>query len=261
MKIEICQTNIIWENKQENINKAENIVKNSLSDVVLFPEMSFTGFSMNTDVTGENNCYTLNIIKNMAIKYNRAIGFGWVKKCDAKAENHYTFVDNRGMVLSDYVKIHPFSYSGEDKYFEKGTDITVFEYMGFKICNFICYDLRFPEIFQIASEKADVITVAANWPESRAEHWKTLLKARAIENLCYIVGINAAGKSGSLYYNGDSMVIAPDGTVLKDMGNKETTEVVEIINDVKKYRSDFPTKKDRQKELYKKITPEDKPPV
>lgn len=253
MKIEICQTNIIWENKESNLKKAEHKIKNSTSNLLLFPEMSFTGFSMNTDLTGEKDNYTLNNIKKMARTYNKALAFGWVKKTIEKSENHYTFVNNKGEVISDYIKIHPFSYSSEDNYFTSGNKINIFKYMGFNICNFICYDLRFPEIFQIASKKADIITVAANWPHSRADHWKTLLKARAIENMCYIIGINCVGNIGNVYYSGDSCIIKPDGSVIEMLSNKEGNIVIEIENDVKEYRKAFPTKNDRKEAFYKKF--------
>lgn len=251
MKIEICQTNIIWENKETNLKKAEHIIKNSTSNLILFPEMSFTGFSMNTDLTGEKDSYTLNTLKKMAQKYNKSLSFGWVKKTSKKSENHYTFVNNNGEVLSDYIKIHPFSYSGEDNHFKSGKNINIFEYMGFNICNFICYDLRFPEIFQIASKKADIITVAANWPNSRADHWKTLLKARAIENMCYIIGINCVGNIGNIYYSGDSCIINPNGNIIETLSNEEGNITVEIENNVNEYRKNFPTKNDRRETFYK----------
>lgn len=253
MKAEICQTNIIWENKTENLKKAESIIKRSEGDIILFPEMSFTGFSMNTAVTGENDCFTVNAVREMAVKYNKAVGFGWVYKAEDKAENHYTFVNNIGEMLSNYIKIHPFSYSGEDKYFKGGNKISVFEFMGFKISSLICYDLRFPEIFQAVSKKADIIIVPACWPKARAEHWKTLIKARAIENMCYIIGINCVGNVGGIEYSGDSCVVTPDGNVIEIISNKEGNVLLDIKNDVEKYRKAFPVKMDRKEELYKKL--------
>lgn len=253
MKVEICQTNIIWENKMENLNKAEMFIKKSKSNLILFPEMSFTGFSMNTSAIGEKDSFTINYIKNMAIKNNKAIGFGWVYKSEDKAENHYTFVNSNGEILSDYIKIHPFSYSGEDKYFKKGNKINIFKFMDFKISSLICYDLRFPEIFQAVSKKSDIIIVAANWPKARADHWKTLIKARAIENMCYIIGINCVGKVGKLNYNGDSCVVSPDGKIIEMLSNEEGSIVFDIENDVEKYRKSFPTKIDRREDLYKNL--------
>lgn len=254
MKIELCQTNIAWENKNINLAAAENIISKSDSDCLFFPEMSFTGFSMNTDITGENNNYTVNYMQNLSVKYKKATAFGWVYKNSHKAENHYTFINEKGEILSDYVKIHPFSYSNEDKYFKSGSKITVFKYKDFSICNFICYDLRFPEIFQIASAKADLIIVAANWPKSRSEHWKTLLKARAIENLCYIAAINCVGNTDGIEYSGDSCIINPSGDIIEMLSDKKGNIIATLNNDVKKYRNSFPVKNDRKEHLYKSIS-------
>lgn len=250
MKIELCQTNIIWENKKANLEKAEKIISQSNSDLLLFPEMSFTGFSSNTELTGENYNFTINSVKQLSLKYKKAIAFGWVYKKTEKAENHYTFINENGNILSDYVKIHPFSYSGEDNFFNGGSKINIFHYRDFNICNFICYDLRFPEIFQIASKKADLITVAANWPESRRDHWLTLLKARAIENICYIAAVNCVGNIGGLYYSGDSCLINPKGEIMETISNKEGSVSFEITNDTNIYRTNFPAKKDRREDLY-----------
>lgn len=249
MKIQLCQTNIIWENKELNLKKAEKIIENSQCDMLLFPEMSFTGFSNNTSVTGESDSFTVNKLKDFSLKYNKTLGFGWVYKASEKAENHYTFVSN-GNVLADYAKIHPFSYGGEDEFFVGGNDLTVFEYKGFKFAPLICYDLRFPEIFQAVSKKADIITVAANWPASRSEHWKTLLKARAIENMCYIVAVNCVGAIGGLDYSGDSCVITPNGDVIDMLSGAEGSVICDINNDVADYRKKFPTKDDRKVQLY-----------
>lgn len=251
MKIELCQTNIIWENKILNLQKAEKIISQSKSNVLFFPEMSFTGFSMNTELTGENDSFTLNYMQKLALKYNKSVAFGWVYKNGEKAENHYTFIDEKGKILSDYVKIHPFSYSGEDEFFKQGNKISIFKYKDFNICNFICYDLRFPEIFQAASKKADIITVAACWPKTRREHWLTLLKARAVENLCYILAVNCVGNIGKEEYSGDSCIINPNGEITDSLSYKEGILTAEIENDVLKYRKSFPVFKDRREDLYK----------
>ncbi len=251
MKIELCQTNIIWEKKNLNLQKAEKLISESKSDLLFFPEMSFTGFSMNTDLTGENDNFTVNYMQKLSLKYNKSTAFGWVYKNGEKAENHYTFINNKGDILSDYIKIHPFSFSGEDKYFKKGNKINIFRYENFNICNFICYDLRFPEIFQAASKKSDIITVAACWPKARREHWLTLLKARAIENVCYIIAVNCVGNIGELSYSGDSCIINPNGEIREILSYKEGTISAEIENDVSTYRKNFPVKQDRQEDLYK----------
>ena len=209
---------------------------------------------MNTGLTGEGQeKLTVNLMKQYATKYEIALGFGWVKKISARAENYYTIVDKTGDIVSEYKKIHPFSYSGEDKEFVGGDEIVMYKFGDVTFSTFICYDLRFPEIFQIASKKADAIILPANWPQKRREHWLSLLKARAIENQVYIFAINCWGTIGNQYYSGDSCVINPDGQIKHLLSDEEGIIVYEFVNDTKSYIISFPVKKDRKEELYYKI--------
>lgn len=175
MKVAMCQTNIIWEDKEKNIEKCIEYIEQAKKhniELMLFPEMSFTGFSMNINNTKENYNYTVQKISKIARENKIAIGFGWVEEMGHKARNKYTVVNSEGNVLADYAKIHPFSYSGEDKYFVSGASLSKFKFDNFTIGLLICYDLRFPEIFQALSKECDAIVVAANWPASRKKHWK-----------------------------------------------------------------------------------------
>ena len=253
MKITLCQSNIKWEDKNSNYVAAKKFVEDAAyqnSDLILFPEMSFTGFSMNTTITKEAYHETINQIKEYAVQYQIAIGFGWVKDCGEKSENHYTVIGKDGIIISDYAKIHPFSYSGEDKKFQGGDQIAFFELDQIMFSTFICYDLRFPEIFQAASKRANVIIVPANWPAKRSEHWKSLLKARAIENQVYIFAINCVGEVGDLQFSGDSCVINPNGDVLKELSGQEGIIEFNLLDDVEDYRNSFQVKNDRREELY-----------
>ena len=254
MKVALAQTQIEWENKNANYDVAKRYITNAKKekvDLIFFPEMSFTGFSMNIKATAENNFETIKRIKEFSKSYSMSIGFGWVKKRGEYAENHYTVIDKMGDVLSDYIKVHPFSYSGEDSFFKAGDDVKVFEYQGMKLTTLICYDLRFPELFQVASREADVIVVPANWPQERSEHWKILLKARAIENQCYVLGVNCVGNMGRYTYSGDSLAISPEGRVMDMLSNMEGLVIVEIGDGVTKLRREFPVKRDRKWKLYK----------
>ncbi len=257
MRIAVCQLEIAYEEKENNLIKAEKFVKSAAerrADILFFPEMSFTGFSMNTKLTGETDekPQTFLKVKQYAIKHQMAIGFGWVKG-KSNSENHYTIVDKCGKVLCDYVKIHPFSYSGEDNYFSAGNELKTFDFGDMKFGISICYDLRFAEIYGAMSEYAHVMIVPANWPEKRKQHWQTLLRARAIENQVYMAGINCFGNQNGLYYSGNSSVVNPNGDVLFEINDREGMEIIDIENDVFKYRSEFPVKKDRRKELYREF--------
>ncbi len=256
MKVALYQYHIQWEEKEANFQRVERVLQKAERDgvrLLLLPEMSFTGFSMRTELTAEREQETICRMRRLAAAYGAAVGFGWVRDTGEKAENHYTVVDRDGGILSDYVKIHPFSYSGEDQRFIGGTDVSSFVLEGSRFSTLICYDLRFPELFQIVSPKADVIVVAANWPQKRSAHWKTLLQARAIENQVYILGVNCVGEAGGLLYSGDSCVIAPDGMVIDMVSDREQLMEYELDNDTARYRSEFPVRADRREDLYARL--------
>lgn len=252
MKIALYQSHIIWEDKEKNYIHLEEKLQDAgkRTDLFLLPEMSFTGFSMNTDITKESNLETVCRITEYARKYHMAIGFGWVKDCGEKAENHYTVISKEGKILSDYAKIHPFSYSGEDRKFQGGDKIVLFDLYDIPFATFICYDLRFPEIFQAASKRAHVILVPANWPQKRSEHWKCLLRARAIENQVYIVAVNCIGKIGGVAYSGDSCIVNPNGEIMTELSEQEGILEYELTDDVLEFRNVFQVKNDRREDLY-----------
>jgi predicted amidohydrolase len=152
----------------------------------------------------------------------------------------------------DYIKIHPFSFAGEDKYFKGGEKLSTCSIEGFETGVAICYDLRFPELFIKLSEKAELIIVPANWPAARSLHWKTLLRARAIENQCYVAGVNCSGDMDGQTYSGDSAIYSPEGEMLTPVETitiNETDKVYiyDIVNDVQEIRDGFPVRNDRKK--------------
>ncbi|MBD7910867.1 MULTISPECIES: nitrilase-related carbon-nitrogen hydrolase [Clostridium] len=256
MRVALCQTDIIWEDKLENYKVAKSYIEEAAlkeSDVILFPEMSFTGFSMNIEKIKESNYESIKVFKKCAKENLINIGFGWVKGNGSKAENHYTIINSSGKVILDYIKIHPFSYAYEDKYFISGNEIKKCSIKEFELSTFICYDLRFPEVFQAVSKDVSIIIVPANWPEKRREHWKCLLKARAIENQVYILGVNCIGEKDGLYYSGDSCIIDPLGRVLQSLSYDEGLLIQDIEDDIKDFRRNFPIKVDRKIDLYKQL--------
>lgn len=256
IKIALAQTQIVWEEKERNYETATKWIQDAAcwgAEAVFFPEMSFTGFSMNTDATKESDERTVQRMRALAQQYHVSVGFGWVKDCISacgKCENHYTVVDSAGNVLSDYTKLHPFSYSGEDCRFEGGSTLTHFALNGIPCSSLICYDLRFPEIFQAVSRKAHVILVPANWPAKRREHWKALLRARAIENQVYILAINCVGETGGVSYTGDSCIIDPDGNIRAELSGTKGMIWLELTDDATRFRKEFPVKQDRREALY-----------
>ncbi len=237
-------------NKERYIEFISN-ASNKQCDLVLFPEMTLTGFSMNVEKIGELNLDTVNWFQEQAKKFNVHIGFGFVEKLqNGKGKNNCFIVSPLGKAISEYTKIHPFSFGTETTFYESGSELA-FKVNEFNLSTFICYDLRFPEIFQIASKKSELITVIANWPQARREHWITLLKARAIENQCYIAAVNRVGEGDGIAYSGDSMVIDPLGNIIAHIKDNEELIIADIhINQVEQLRNSFHLKKDRKEDLY-----------
>lgn len=264
MRVALAQMNIVWEDKERNTDKVKEWLaeaKNNGADAIFFPEMSLTGFSMNTKVTAENERETVHVFEQFAKTFGLSIGVGWVKQCGDMCENHYSIVDSEAGEVLDYAKIHPFSYSDEDRFFKGGDSLGVCRLDDMNIGAVICYDLRFPEIFQILSDKADFIVVPANWPEARRAHWLTLLEARAIENQCFIAGINCCGMMNGSSYSGDSCLFGADGTLLSAdeiiaMDAECADEkllIYDIENNTEHVRKAFPVKRDRRCELYRSL--------
>lgn len=254
MKLALAQTHISWENKLHNYETAKRMIEESAqkgAQIVFFPEMSFTGFSMNLQVTGETHQETVKKMAEYSAEYGIHIGFGWVKIRDGKGENHYSVTAPSKETILDYIKIHPFSYGDEAAYFHSGDTIQTCMAGDLPMTAFICYDLRFPELFQAVPETITLAVVAANWPESRREHFNILLKARAVENQMYIAGVNPTGSTGGVSYSGDSCLISPDGQLLQSLEYEEGLIFCEIGDEVKTQREAFPFRKDRKKSLYR----------
>ena len=275
MKLALAKIDITFEDKSKNKETVIQFIKQATDqnvDMIFFPEMTLTGFSMNTSLVGEDNNETLEFFKKKSSEFNIYIGFGYVEGT-SHSKNNYSVVSPRvvplgvprvvlqgvpqkvpeGVELVNYSKIHPFSFGSESKFYESGNEIKLFNAFGFTITPFICYDLRFPEIFQIASKTATLITVASTWPMKRREHWITLLKARAIENQCYIAGINRAGEENGLIYSGDSMIIDPLGNIISSLYMEEGLVIADICqDDVIEIRENFRLKDDRKESLYNK---------
>ena len=172
-----------------------------------------------------------------------------------KIQKPSVIIDNNGNLLTSYAKIHPFSFSGENEYYLGGDKICSCEIIDAIIGLTICYDLRFPEIFQALSQKCNLILNIANWPEKRIAHWNILLQARAIENQCFIVGTNRTGADGNNQkYVKSSTIFDPSGEKLYPIQTYHDLDIYDLsINKVLSVRSSFPMRQDRRTELYKLI--------
>lgn len=250
MKIAIAQTNIAFENQTENLSCAFDWIAQAAenhADCILFPEMSFTGFSMHTEVIAPLSVQAIAEMRQLAKKYVISIGFGYVAANeDGSYGNHYMLCNAKGTPVLDYVKIHPFSYSGEDRFYRGGTEIMTAKLCDIPVSVLICYDLRFPEVFRLAAKKASLILVPANWLDRRSIHWQLLLRARAIENQVYVLGINCVGMQQQYHFLGNSCLVNPEGELLVSCGSDVQLLYAEIQDDVIVFQKNFPTKHDAQ---------------
>ena len=251
MKIALVQLNIKWESKEANYKNAEEFIKIALRegcDIVILPEMFNTGFSMNVSSIAEEDGRTHSVLSRLSKQYNMNLIAGFPIKSihQEKAENIAVVYDRKGGLIARYSKLHPFSFAEEDKYYIAGADTVIFNVEGISASIFICYDLRFPEVFRRVAKDVQIIFIIANWPSSRKEHWETLLKARAIENQCFIVGVNRTGRDGNkIQYPGKSCIFDPSGKEICSGDNKKEFITCEINpQEVNEVRARFPFLKD-----------------
>ena len=258
MLLALASLDQIWENKSENLLLCQGLIQRAKihnSDLVIFPEMTLTGFSMNISSIAEQSerSQTVDSFKELAKKFNISIIFGVVFNQFAKASNNAVFINKSGEILGIYQKIHPFSFSNEDMYFEAGDKISRVKFESISIGITICYDLRFPELYSALGATSDLIINIANWPNKRIEHWETLLKARAIENQIFVAGVNRTGEdnNGNLYEK-SSMLIDANGKIMVPVYSEEHLDIYDVN---KMYtqatRNKFSTTQDRNTELYK----------
>lgn len=249
MKIGLVQYNPKWESKEENKKKINKLIKRDFekSTLLIFPEMTLTGFTMMSGKFSEPiKGDSFKFFSDLALKHKIFVAAGLIEKEKENFFNSLILLNPDGKLTAKYRKIHPFSYSTEDKHYKKGKEIKVAEINRLKIGLSICYDLRFPELYRFyAKERVHLIIVIANWPDTRIEHWKTLLKARAIENQCYVAGINRVGDDLKLHYAGVSSVYDPMGIELASLKNEEKIIFSEIDKaKVEKIRKNLPFLKD-----------------
>jgi predicted amidohydrolase len=248
MKITIIQSDIFWEDKQGNLDSLGMAISkvSGTTDLVILPEMFNTGFSMNTRMLAEeSNSGTFRWMKNLASNCGLAICGSYIVKENQKYFNRFVFITAEGETRC-YDKRHLFRIGGEDKKFSKGNLRGIFTYRGFRINPIICYDLRFP-VWVRNRNDYDLLICVANWPDSRRDVWNTLLKARAIENQCFVTGVNRIGhdEAGNTY-TGESVILDPRGRTIAGLPDSEAGHATAEIqmSDLETFRKKFPVLKD-----------------
>ena len=209
MKIALVQTSLSWEDPTENRSHLAQKITGFMKevDLIVLPEMFSSGFTMQPKAVAEQmEGETLSWLHHLAKAKDCAITGSLVIEENGKYYNRLVFVTPDGGIKT-YDKRHLFTLAGEDKVYTAGTEKVIIEYKGFKICPLICYDLRFPA-FSRNKEAYDILLYVANWPKARVHAWDILLKARAVENMCYTVGVNRIGTDhNQLDYIGHSQVV------------------------------------------------------
>lgn len=225
LTITIIQPNLAWENKKANLEmlsqKIESIQEKT--EVVILPEMFSTGFSMKPELLAEKmDGETIEWMKKITSSKKIILTGSVIIEDEGKYFNRLIWMLPNGD-YGFYDKRHLFAYADEHNHYSAGSKRLIAQVKGWKINLQVCYDLRFPVWGRQQSEaEFDVLIYVANWPERRSIAWKTLLQARAIENQCYVVGVNRVGEDGNkIYHSGDSMIIDPLGEILYQKSNEE----------------------------------------
>ena len=247
LNVSLIQTSLIWESPEANrihFNKFIASIK-APTDIIVLPEMFTTGFTMNPARVAETmDGATVSWMQQKAKETNAALVGSLVIKEKDNFFNRLLFVHPSGKINS-YDKRHTFTLAGEHKVYKAGTNRLVVDYLGWKICPLICYDLRFP-VWSRNIDNYDVLLYVANWPTPRIHAWKTLLQARAIENMSYTIGVNRIGTDeNNNTYNGCSMAVDVLGNILATSENEEILHVTLEKETVKTQREKLPFLNDR----------------
>lgn len=260
MKMQVIgvQFDIVWENKEANFKRVRALLKDARVEpgaLVVLPEMFATGFSMQVEKTVEPaQGPTQQFLSQLARETGAYVVGGVVTPgADGRGRNEALVVDPKGNEILRYCKMHPFPLAGEDKHFDRGDEPCSFAWGPFRIAPSICYDLRFPELYRHQSRfGAQVLVVIANWPVARDAHWQALLRARAIENQAYVIGVNRVGNDPTLAYAGHSLILDPRGETLAAAG--ESPQLVQAdlqFEPLIDYRQQLPVLRDMRAEYFR----------
>ena len=252
MKVTILQTNIKWADPDANQKALESaLLSSEKADLYVLPEMWNTGFLAGEQCSMFNVQCSINFLRSLAQKFEAAIAGSMDVEEDGKRYNRFYFVTPTDVYTYD--KRHLFSYAGEDKSFTAGKERTIVEWRGVKFLLQVCYDLRFPCFsrnnlkLETRNQKPqgslyDAIIYVANWPASRRRVWDVLLQARALENQCFVVGVNRVGDDPNCHYDGGSAIIDAKGKILASVPDNTATTATAILDmeSLNAFREKFP---------------------
>ena len=246
MKITLLQQDIVWGDPQANCQKASEFIdRNPGSDIYVLPEMFSTGYATEPEGFADEKGFALSWMKEKARQINAAICGSVAVEEFGRFYNRFYFVRPNG-VETLYDKHHLFKYAGENQHFTAGKHRVIFGYAGKLFLPQICYDLRFP-CYSRNHKEYDVAIYVASWPSARQHAWDTLLRARAIENQCYVVGVNRVGDDPTCHYNGGSCVIDPWGESIAvcEYGKEDVVTAEIDVDKLHDFRNKFPVLNDQ----------------
>lgn len=266
MRFACVQFDIKWEDKVANHAIIERMLDEAQPRIepgtfVVLPELGDTGFSMDLDciVDDRSLAWAIDLAKRRGI----FVQHGFPRRMegheagDPVGRNIAVIVSPTGAILADYAKVHPFSFGRESERYSGGDHLCIARCDGALVAPFICYDLRFAELWRLAAlnkPAAEVFTVGANWPNTRQHHWRSLCIARAIENQAYVVAANRCGRDPHLAYSGGSLIVAPSGEVLAEAHDQPLVLQAEVdLKILRQWRADFPALRDAHSDLLGRI--------
>jgi len=257
LSISLAQMNIVMGDTTRNLTNAQKMVAESVkrgSHIVLLPELWLTGYDWAgyRKAAAEINTDVFNTVSTMAQQGKISILGSVFEKRGDQVANGAAFYASNGRLMGVYRKIHLFRLFDEERYLQEGGSPLTMDLPWGPTSLAICYDLRFPELFRrYANEGAVLILLVAEWPLERIDHWRTLIRARAIENQVYIAAVNSAGETGETVFGGHSMIVDPWGKIVAEAGEEPTLLTGEVeLERVKEIRKQIPVFEDRRPELY-----------
>ncbi len=259
MRIALISLDPDWENPRQNMEKCKRVLESihhKEVEICIFPETTLTGFCFSSaakmGVDGQLDS-TTEFFSTLARKYNCMMIFGtFVLDSSGKVvRNSAIALDRFGKIIGTYDKLHLFSPGGEHEYITSGDSICIVEEQGVRLGLTICYDLRFPELYKVLSRNCSLVINIANWPSARNAHWISLLKARAIENQIFAIGVNRSGRDAQgVFFEGDSILFDPVGERIRPNFVQGELQIVDLEMDrVEFARRQFDMKSDHRFKL------------
>jgi len=260
MKVALISLDQKWEDKAYNLARCEMLTARAAAlgaELVIFPEMTLTGFTMNTTLSAEpaSASASATALGAMAGRHGVWLIAGVVFIGLERAMNALLCWSPEGQEVARYLKIHPFSFAGEDDHFIGGEELGIVRLPQWSLGATICYDLRFPELYGALAQQCELLVNIANWPARRLSHWHTLLRARAIENQAIVIGVNRTGTDGNgLHYERSSTVIDPNGEPLQPVATEGEVDLFELERaQFLAFRAAFSTRQDRRPATYQRM--------